>query len=176
MIPNKIYNDDGSPYVYHKHEPSDQTHPFAALCVLYDKKTDTYYSMSELRPGYANSFKFDRSYGQSFTSTSTKDTYHIDNIRHLLEAYVKQSGIQIQDELPDTYERTSSDPSCAHGSGPADGRCNGQNAAIQQNMESWELRDGRYVSPWTSWAEKYIEDQESTQGLINKTGVRLEYE
>jgi hypothetical protein len=132
--------------------------------------------MSELRPGYANSFKFDRSYGQ-FTSTSTKDTYHIDNIRHLLEAYVKQSGIQIQDELPDTYERTSSDPSCAHESGPADGRCNGQNAAIQQNKESWKVQDhGWKGTPWTGWVEKYIDDQESTQGLINKTGDRLRYE
>ena len=139
MIPDKIYNEDGSPYVYPYYLSMTASHPFSGNCVRYDKKTDTYYAMSELRPGYPDSYKFNRTFTKD--SRSYGGTFNNEGVERLFELFVKQSGIDIKEG----------------GMAPGQWQTKREERRYMraEEIEPAELQD----SPWSGWAEKYIEDK-----------------
>ena len=138
MIPDKIYNEDGSPHVYPMYwgEHGKKSHPFSGSCVRYDKKTETYYMMSSrnLKPGHAGSYLYDEKYYDK-GNPPNYGTFQIDKVRHLLELFVKQSGIGIPEgEVPPTSWANTMPGSANSGSGS------------RVHVEG---------TPWRAWQETY---------------------
>jgi hypothetical protein len=93
VIPDKIYNEDGSPHVYPGFSSLKQSHPLSGHCVRYDKETDTYRTISP-ESIVAGNFELNMSW-----SPSTMPIYSngMDNRRMMkvLSLFVKRSGIEI---------------------------------------------------------------------------------
>jgi type IV pilus assembly protein PilA len=122
MIPEKIYNEDGSPYAFNIYDGSPLRNPLAGHCVRYDKKTETYYAIQP------NSIQARAAgYNMSFTGTCPSNNPRCSQLKFAaaLALLVKSSGNEIAE-------------------GPMDGSYavdkNGQRASFDDHMEmeNWE--------------------------------------
>jgi hypothetical protein len=135
MIPDKIYNDDGSLFISSRsYMPSGGgNHPFSGSCVRLDKETETYHIMSPNSGIGPQAFGF----GQSFSATSTS-RYHT-HYRQIFEQFAKSTGIAITE-------------------GKFEQQINPKTGQWEDNLLSGKGGIGTY-EPWVAWLKEYRTDR-----------------
>jgi prepilin-type N-terminal cleavage/methylation domain-containing protein len=99
VIPDKIYNEDGSPHVYPGFSSSKQSHPLSGYCVRYDKETDNYYAMTP-ESIVAGNFELGTSWGRTATPGGDHSRQ-----QKVLELFVARSGIEITEGPTEQSDR-----------------------------------------------------------------------